>query len=72
MAKKKIQMPKPMTSITSIDGHARVTFDPKFGKSQPFLTYIKGTQHAKFGTAQEARFYCRELGHPFTADDNWK
>lgn len=69
---KKSSMPQPRTSITSIDGQARITYDPKFGRGRPFLLFIKGEAGPMFGNAQEARFYAREAGHPFTADSNWK
>lgn len=69
---KKAHIPKPLTSITSIDGQVRITYDPKFGRGRPFLLSIKGEAGPMFGNAQEARFYAREAGHPFTADNNWK
>lgn len=73
MAKrKKTTMPKPLTSITSIDGRAVIQYNPGFGKSQPFLTLMSGAACPAFSDLATAKRFFMNSGHPFTADDNWK
>ena len=71
MAKKHIQVPKPLTSIFSIDKEVRIQYDPKFGRSRPFRSFLYGACLGDFSDLATAKRHFLNMHHPFTADDTW-
>ena len=71
MAKKKTQMPRELTSIFSIDKEVRIQYDPKFGRSRPFRSFLHGASLGGFSDLAAAKRYFLNMHHPFTADDTW-
>lgn len=62
----------PLTTIRSIDGRARITYDPHWSQALPFVFFVEGTAVLQFHTLAAGKLAGKRYEHPFPEKDDWK